>query len=311
MLEEVKTAYLGLYIARTDRFCNTVRRIVAPTIPSILNGKVTLSGDSLLRYRIKIMDTKDSKYKYAYNVINAVHKFIIIEILLKCSVSSRDDDSTSDVDCTVPGFALEDAITADSDSDTHSTIPSFVNHHYAPRKVERREKRKNRKIALLRKDMKSLKNKLANSERVISRLQQDCRTIKEQKKRSLNRLKRQYDSSILDFMKLDAERNDVPPEPSSPPSPPPSINLETKEGKRYSPIIRKLYYSLLASQVPPGKISKIIRDVLVAFFPNVGACKVKLPAGTFTNYMRREELKTLLGSASNSLVCFQGATLKL
>ena len=55
MLEEVKTAYYpGVYIGRTDRFCNTVRRIVAPTIPSILNGKVTLSGDSLLRYRNKI-----------------------------------------------------------------------------------------------------------------------------------------------------------------------------------------------------------------------------------------------------------------
>ena len=105
-------------------------------------------------------------------------------------MSSRDDDSTSDVDCTVPGFALEDAITADSDSDTRSTIPSFVDHHYAPRNVKRREQRKNRKIALLRKEMKSLKNKLANSERVISQLQQDCRTIKEQKERSLNRLKR-------------------------------------------------------------------------------------------------------------------------
>ena len=121
-------------------------------------------------------------------MINAVHKFIVIEILPKRSVSSCDDDSTSDVDCTVPGFALEDVITADSNSDNRSTIPSFVDHHYAPRNVKRREQRKNRKIAL-RKEMKSLKNKLANSERVISRLQQDCRTIKEQKERSLNRFK--------------------------------------------------------------------------------------------------------------------------
>ena len=237
-------------------------------------------------------------------MINTVHKFIVIEILPKRSVSSRDDDSTSDVDCS---FALEDVITADSDSDTHSTIPSFVDHRYAPRNVKRREQRKNRKIALLRKEMKSLKNKLANSERVISRLKQDCRTIKEQKERSLNRLKRQYDLSILDFMKLDAERNDLLPEPPSPPPPPPSspppINLETKEGKRYSPIIRTLYYSLLASQVPPGKISKIIRDVLVAFFPDVDASKVKLPAGTCANYMRREELKTLCLAQQATVLC--------
>ena len=305
MLEEVKTAYPGVYIGRTDRFCNTVRRIVAPTIPSILNGKVTLSGDSLLRYRNKIWMPKIRNTSMHYN---AVHKFIIIEILPKCSVSSC-DDSTSDVDCTVPGFALEDVITADSNSDTRSTIPSFVDHHYAPRNVKRREQGKNRKIALLRKEMKSLKNKLANSERVISRLQQDCRTIKEQKERSLNRLKKQYNLSILDFMKLDAERNDLLP---SPPSPPPPINLETKEGKRYSPIIRTLYYSLLASQVPPGKISKIIRDVLVAFFPDVDASKVKLPAGTCANYMRREELKTIcLAQQATGFVCFQGATLKL
>ena len=84
---EVKTAYLGVYIGRTDRFCKTVRRIVAPTIPSILNGKVILSGDSLLRYRNKIWILKIWN-KYAYNVINAVHKFIIIEILPKCSVFS-------------------------------------------------------------------------------------------------------------------------------------------------------------------------------------------------------------------------------
>ena len=47
-------------------------------------------------------------------------------------------------------------------------------------------------------------------------------------------------------MKLDAERNDLLPSPPFPPPsppPPPPINLETKEGKRYSPIIGTLLFT--------------------------------------------------------------------
>ena len=51
-------------------------------------------------------------------------------------------------------------------------------------------------------------------------------------------------------------------------------NFQTKHGKEYTPKIRKLYCSLLSSQVPPGKIASII---------------MKLPAA---GYMHREELST-------------------
>ena len=71
------------------------------------------------------------------------------------------------------------------------------------------------------------------------------------------------------------------------------FSFETKTGKQYSPTIRKLYYTLLADQVPPGKIATIIRSVLKCFVPDVDASSLKLPASRCAGYMRREELKTV------------------
>ena len=38
-------------------------------------------------------------------------------------------------------------------------------------------------------------------------------------------------------------------------------------GRKYSPAIRKLYYTLLSEQIPPSKIASTIRAVLNCFFP--------------------------------------------
>lgn len=46
--------YPHVYVGRADRFYRTVSRIVAPCMPSILGGKVTLTGESLEIYRKKI-----------------------------------------------------------------------------------------------------------------------------------------------------------------------------------------------------------------------------------------------------------------
>ena len=40
-------------------------------------------------------------------------------------------------------------------------------------------------------------------------------------------------------------------------------------GKQFSPAIRALYYTLLAEQVPPAKVSKIIKAVLKCFVSSV------------------------------------------
>ena len=47
----------------------------------------------------------------------------------------------------------------------------------------------------------------------------------------------------------------------------PSLQSIIGGSRKYSPEIRKLYYTLLAAQVPVSKISDIIRSVLECFNP--------------------------------------------
>ena len=71
------------------------------------------------------------------------------------------------------------------------------------------------------------------------------------------------------------------------------VNLETKCGRVYTTSIRHLYYSLLANQVPPAKITNIIKSVLKCFLPNLNVDDIKLPHSRCAGYMRKEELKTI------------------
>ena len=50
--------------------------------------------------------------------------------------------------------------------------------------------------------------------------------------------------------------------------------IETKCGRRYSPAIRKLYYTLLADQVPASKIADIIKTVVKCFNPSIDDLKL-------------------------------------
>lgn len=45
------------------------------------------------------------------------------------------------------------------------------------------------------------------------------------------------------------------------------FSLQTKNWRRYSPAIRKLYYTLLSQQVPSAKIADVVRTVIKCFFP--------------------------------------------
>ena len=70
--------------------------------------------------------------------------------------------------------------------------------------------------------------------------------------------------------------------------------IETKTGGRqYSTGIRKLYYTLLADQVPPAKIHNIIKSTLKCFFPLVNVKKLALPKERCAGYMRTDELSTI------------------
>ena len=71
------------------------------------------------------------------------------------------------------------------------------------------------------------------------------------------------------------------------------ITYQTKSGRKYSIGIRKVYYNLLASGMPPGKISSTIKTVLQHFVPKLDVELVHLPKESCAQYMRREELKTI------------------
>ena len=69
------------------------------------------------------------------------------------------------------------------------------------------------------------------------------------------------------------------------------ISQTTTDASKYSPAVRKLYYSLLANQTPSAKIEIIMKAVLKCFLPNLDVDR--LPKEKCAGYMRREELKTI------------------
>ena len=78
--------------------------------------------------------------------------------------------------------------------------------------------------------------------------------------------------------------------------------IETKTGgTQYSPSIRSLYYTLLADQVPPAKISNIIKSVLKCFFPSLSIEELALPKERCAGYMRTEEL-SVISTAHKAMV---------
>ena len=60
--------------------------------------------------------------------------------------------------------------------------------------------------------------------------------------------------------------------------------------QKYTPEIRKLYYNLLAEQVPVSKITDIIQHVLRCFNPTENVEDLQLPKRSCAAYMRKEEL---------------------
>ena len=52
-------------------------------------------------------------------------------------------------------------------------------------------------------------------------------------------------------------------------------------------------YRLLADQLPPAKISSIIKSILENFLPPLDVDKLRLPGESCASYMRREELTTV------------------
>ena len=73
--------------------------------------------------------------------------------------------------------------------------------------------------------------------------------------------------------------------------------------QKYSPEIRKLYYSLLVDQVPVSKIAEITRTVLKCFNPSMNVEELKLPKKSCASYMRKEELKLISDVHKAHTIC--------
>ena len=69
--------------------------------------------------------------------------------------------------------------------------------------------------------------------------------------------------------------------------------ISTKDGLAYAPEIRKLYYSLLADEIPAAKVAKIVRTVLKTFKPSLDVDSIALPQKSCASYMRKDELTTV------------------
>ena len=96
------------------------------------------------------------------------------------------------------------------------------------------------------------------------------------KKATINRLQKKYDVAIADFIELEAQfeclqeldglirensdENSYSDENQD------LFSMEAKNGRTYSPTVRKRYYALLASQITPCKITAVVKNVLSAFF---------------------------------------------
>ena len=85
------------------------------------------------------------------------------------------------------------------------------------------------------------------------------------------------------------------------------FTTETKCGRRYSPAIRKLYYTLLAKAVPTSEITEIVKQVVKSFNPSIHVQKIKLPKKACASYMRKDELKTVSATHKATVLCEHAA----
>ena len=207
-----------------------------------------------------------------------------------------------------PGYTVDSEISMEpcclpNNPPVSYNVPSFIDDsRYKPRNVDRREERKKEKVTKLQTEIKLLKNELKRKDEVLDQLCSNVDRVKCQKDNVIRKLRRQNDVILSDFVELEGSIedtcvHDLPKtcEKSEDVQVSDEIffNFQTKEGRRYSPAIRKLYYSLLSAQVPPGKIAAIVRTVLSSLFPSVDVSTLRLPAESCAGYMRREELKTV------------------
>ena len=87
-----------------------------------------------------------------------------------------------------------------------------------------------------------------------------------------------------------------------------TFTIETKEGRRYSPTIRKLYYNLLAKEVPASRVNDIIKTIVKCLIPSVSIGQLKLPKKACVSYMRKDELQIVSAAHKATVLCEHAAS---
>lgn len=188
------------------------------------------------------------------------------------------------------------------------------------------------KVSAQQADLEEMKTQLeiANTELVSSRcalsdisnqLQKTVKqrdTARKQVCTVQEKLEAAYVDSVYYEDEMQAKYDQLTDHVKSEASSPLHVASDTMDGGHtYTTAVRELYYKLLADQLPPAKISGIIKSVLKSFLPSLNVDKLRLPGETCASYMRREELTTvnlahnaasLLKSDSLNLNC-DGTTL--
>ena len=86
----------------------------------------------------------------------------------------------------------------------------------------------------------------------------------------------------------------------------PIVNTITREGHVYTDNIRQLYYSLLAQQIAPERIARVIKLVLQIFTgDHIDIKNMELPKRALANKMRKDELPTVSYAQQGALLSTQ------
>ena len=137
-------------------------------------------------------------------------------------------------------------------------------------------------------------------------------------KNKLARLKEVNEQLKIECIQLEADNLDLQSEEEScssdsntdisqPASPDVEATFQKIIGShKYTPEVRKLYYSLIADQVPASKILDIIRSVLKCFNPSMDVDKLKLPKKTCASDMRKAELHIINNAHKAHVICKEG-----
>ena len=263
----------------------------------------------------------DNSYRYINRLVQSVQEESVPDVIHQEQYSTCNDVSVENSildSCEPPHYNGCPAAAA-----ACRPRVSFKKPSYQPKNVDRREHRNKLRVKSLQctikekdSEIRKLKRLLQKKGRTVQELQEavDATTLKldttalkldttqKTSQRKMQKLQKMLDSVLSDWDALEDSSETLQTENEALKSAILTLQNEqetekivivTKNGRYYSPAIRKLYYSLLANQVPAARIREIVSTVLQCFVPDCDSSCIELPKERCAGYMRREELATI------------------